>query len=134
MNPIRQSQVFRLCTLATILALLVSMVPLAGPGGGVSALAASPIIFVSRVITLGLTDVGESASPTLVDIDNDGDKDAFIGNFDGDTLYFQNIGSVVSPTFAAPVTNPFGLTAVEYHAAPTFADIDGDGDKDAFIS
>ena len=37
-------------------------------------------------------DVGLSASPALVDIDNDGDLDIFIGNEAGEIRYFQNGG------------------------------------------
>ncbi|WP_276308988.1 SwmB domain-containing protein, partial [Macromonas bipunctata] len=37
----------------------------------------------------GLSDVGRYASPTLVDIDGDGDLDAFIGNNSGNTLFFR---------------------------------------------
>jgi hypothetical protein len=40
--------------------------------------------------TFGLTNVGTYASPSLVDIDGDGDLDAFIGNYDGNTLFFRN--------------------------------------------
>ncbi|MDD5274862.1 MAG: VCBS repeat-containing protein [Methylovulum sp.] len=65
------------------------------------------------------------ASPTFADIDHDGDLDALIGNFNGDTLYFENTGSATAPAFAAPVTNPFGLADVGQTATPTFVDIDG---------
>ncbi|GET38405.1 cadherin-like domain-containing protein [Microseira wollei] len=81
----------------------------------------------------GLTDVGDYAKPTLVDIDGDGDLDAFVGNYDGDTLFYRNTGTTSAPSFAAPVTNPFGLTNVGTSVAPTFADIDNDGDLDAFV-
>ena len=81
----------------------------------------------------GLSAVGTYARPTLVDLDDDGDLDALIGNRDGNSLYFQNTGTASSPAFAAAVTNPFGLSAVGYYANPTFADLDGDGDLDAFV-
>jgi len=48
-------------------------------------------------------------------------------------IFFRNTGTAIAPAFAAPSTNPFGLTTVEAFAAPTFADIDGDGDLDAFV-
>jgi len=79
----------------------------------------------------GLNDVGTIADPIFVDID--GDVDAFIGNSNGDTLFFENTGSVNSPVFAAAITNSFGLSNVGKTAGPTFVDIDSDGDLDAFI-
>ncbi|UOA08407.1 FG-GAP-like repeat-containing protein [Methylobacter sp. S3L5C] len=81
----------------------------------------------------GLTDVGSFASPTFIDIDGDGDLDAFIGNFDGNTLFYQNNGTASLAAFTAPVSNVFGLTDAGISASPTFIDIDGDGDLDAFI-
>ncbi|WP_414579727.1 cadherin-like domain-containing protein, partial [Anabaena sp. CCY 9402-a] len=81
----------------------------------------------------GLTDVGLYAAPTFADIDNDGDLDAFVGNRDGNTLFYRNTGTAAAPTFTPEATNSFGLTDVGLSAAPTFADIDNDGDLDAFV-
>ena len=90
--------------------------------------------FLSPVTNpFGLTDVGSSAAPTLADIDDDGDLDAFVGNYGGNTLFYRNTGNASNPVFAAPTSNPFGLTDVGSSAAPTLADIDGDGDLDAFV-
>ncbi|MBW4662233.1 MAG: VCBS repeat-containing protein [Drouetiella hepatica Uher 2000/2452] len=81
----------------------------------------------------GLSDVGNLSSPTLVDIDGDGDLDAFVGNLDGNTLFYRNNGTASVPNFAAPSPNPFGLSDVGNYSSPTFVDIDSDGDLDAFI-
>ena len=82
----------------------------------------------------GLSDVGNYSAPTFIDIDGDGDLDAFVGESDGNLNFFENTGSSTSPAFAIPVTNsPFGLSDVGLVSAPTFADIDGDGDLDAFV-
>ena len=35
--------------------------------------------------------------------------------------------------FTVTTINPFGLRDVGFYATPTFADIDGDGDLDAFV-
>ncbi|WP_442948318.1 Ig-like domain-containing protein [Nostoc sp.] len=87
----------------------------------------------------GLNDVNpapftfDNASPTFADVDGDGDLDAFVGAFNGNTFFFQNTGTRTAPSFAAPVTNPFGLSDVGNNSNPTFADIDNDGDLDAFV-
>jgi hypothetical protein len=81
----------------------------------------------------GLTDVGDSAVPNFIDIDGDGDLDALIGSQIGDTILFRNTGTASAPAFDTSSINPFGLIDVGWWAAPTFADIDGDGDLDAFV-
>jgi hypothetical protein len=81
----------------------------------------------------GLADVGSYASPRFADLDGDGDLDAFVGNLQGNTLFFQNLGNAGAPSFAAPSTSPFGLADVGNRATPFFADLDGDGDLDALV-
>ncbi len=82
----------------------------------------------------GLTATGTAtnsvAAPTFVDMDNDGDLDVLATDANGDFKYYQNTGTVTSPTFAAVSTNPFSLTAVNGYATMSFADLDNDGDKD----
>ncbi len=69
----------------------------------------------------------------LVDIDGDGDLDAFVGDNSGNTNFFRNTGTAIGPVFAANSPNPFALTDVGKYASPAFADLDGDGDLDALI-
>jgi Ca2+-binding RTX toxin-like protein len=88
---------------------------------------------LSSTNPFGLSNGGDGAAPTFVDIDGDGDLDAFIGKVYGDTLFFKNTGAANNPVFAAPSTNPFGLSNVGYRTSPTFVDIDSDGDLDAFV-
>jgi hypothetical protein len=94
--------------------------------------AGAPAFAAAQVGAFGLGDVGWNSSPELVDIDGDGDLDAFVGERYGDTFFFENTGSTIAPAFAPPSANPFGLVNVGLRAAPAFADIDGDGDLDAF--
>ncbi|NEP73968.1 MAG: hypothetical protein F6K25_18030 [Okeania sp. SIO2G4] len=76
--------------------------------------------------------VGIASHPTFADIDGDGDLDAFIGDRYGNINYFENDGSG-NFTEVTGSGNPFDGVDVVFDAAPTFADIDGDGDLDAFI-
>ena len=76
--------------------------------------------------------------PALADIDNDSDLDLFIGNeldppsWAGTVYYFENIGSSLNPSFVLTNSNFFGDN-LGNNLAPTFADIDGDGDQDGFV-
>ncbi len=80
--------------------------------------------------------VGYDSSPALVDIDNDGDLDAFLGSDRGTLVYYKNTGSSSSPNFEdqSGSNNPFdGVIVASKWSTPTFIDIDKDGDLDAFI-
>ncbi|MEQ1816430.1 MAG: VCBS repeat-containing protein, partial [Nitrosomonas sp.] len=75
-------------------------------------------------------------APTLVDIDGDGDLDAFVGWKNGNIELNRNTGTSNSPDFNLDYDDSwgtFGLSNVGGRASPTFADIDGDGDLDAFV-
>ena len=93
----------------------------------------APAFATSTSNPFGITDVGYNASPVFADLDGDGDLDSFIGEYNGNTVYFDNTGSSSAPAFAASTSNPFGITDVGRYANPVFADLDGDGDLDAFI-
>jgi len=79
------------------------------------------------------SNAGSRAAPSFTDIDSDGDYDAFVGNFAGNILGYENIGNKNIPIFSSPVVNPFGLTNVLQLSTPTFADIDNDGRDDCFV-
>ena len=62
------------------------------------------------------------------------------GNYNG--ISIDNVSVVIAdndlplhdPAFNTPVSNnPFGLSDIGSFASPTFADIDSDGDLDAFV-
>lgn len=67
-----------------------------------------------------------------IDIDSDGDLDAFFTDFYSEMQFYRNTGTVSNPVFSNPSTSPFGLHNVGYGARYTFVDIDSDGDLDAF--
>ncbi len=115
------------------LAVPAPAVPQAGGGRTPLLTPRDPVFGAAVLDPFGLADVGASAKPTFADIDGDGDLDAFVGNGDGNALYFANTGSASAPAFQPAITNPFGLATVGGFAAPAFADIDGDGDFDAFV-
>ncbi|MBI9075517.1 MAG: VCBS repeat-containing protein [Desulfatibacillum sp.] len=80
--------------------------------------------------------VATLSKPAFVDIDHDGDMDCFIGEMEGSIQYWKNNGQAGSPDFmqltgdANPLT---GTRSFMDRPAPTFVDIDGDGDMDCFI-
>ncbi len=88
--------------------------------------------FVQESSSFGLDDGGNGADPAFVDIDGDGDLDAFVGQWGSDTLFFRNVGTATAPEFSGESDN-FGLAGVGLGASPTFADLDGDGDLDALL-
>ncbi|MDA9700050.1 Ig-like domain-containing protein [Synechococcus sp. AH-736-M02] len=81
----------------------------------------------------GIENIGERANPTFVDIDGDGDFDLMVGNAEGDTIYFENMGSALEPTFEKRGENLFGILHVGANASSEFVDIDHDGDFDLFL-
>jgi uncharacterized protein (DUF2141 family) len=79
--------------------------------------------------------VGSYSTPTLADLDGDGDLDALIGEYDGNLNYYKNTGSSSNPVYTPQTgtANPFNGISVGYFSNPTLADLDGDGDLDALI-
>jgi len=83
---------------------------------------------------LGFVDVGSNAYPVFADLDGDGVQDAYVGNNNGNILFFQNTGTTTNPNFVAnTINNPFAGFDVGNNATPFFVDIDGDSDLDAFV-
>jgi hypothetical protein len=56
-------------------------------------------------------DIGNNATPQVIDVNRDGLNDLLVGERGGILNYFQNIGSIGSPSYAANATN-FGLVNV----------------------
>ena len=77
-------------------------------------------------------DLGSNAAPALVDIDQDGDLDLFVGAGDGRLYFFQNTGTELLPEFAF-LTDKFVRTVFGKKLTPFFSDINGDRAPDLFI-
>ena len=73
-------------------------------------------------------DVGTNAAPVFEDTDDDADTDLLVGNGDGLLKYFLNNGGTYEEQSGG--SNPLETLDVGDHAAPTFADYDGDGHAD----
>jgi hypothetical protein len=81
-------------------------------------------------------DVGSTATPTLGDLDADGDLDLLVGEFSGPLNYFRNDGSAQVPNFVETPITGLGLEEgfdVGRFSAPHLADLDGDGDLDLLV-
>ena len=76
---------------------------------------------------------GNSAAPTLTDLDNDNDLDLIVGH-DGGTLYhFENTGSVNNPVWTFRTSNYGGVNEPDQGLQPAFINLDGDSDLDLLI-
>ena len=75
---------------------------------------------------------GSNTTPVLVDIDADGDMDLFSGEASGTINFYRNEGSAAEPRFAL-VSDEYLDIDVGRRSAPTFGDLDGDGDFDMLI-
>jgi large repetitive protein len=76
-------------------------------------------------------DVGQRSFPVLEDIDGDGDLDLVVGSESGGVLLFLNEGTPEEPVFREV---PGGLGVPHFgHAAPAFADLDGDGRRELIL-
>ncbi|WP_146066584.1 FG-GAP repeat domain-containing protein, partial [Candidatus Venteria ishoeyi] len=81
------------------------------------------------------TPLSGKSAPSLIDFDQDGDLDLFIGEDNGQTRYYLNIGSIFKPEYIEQFgnSNPFSESSLLSNSIPTFGDIDADGDLDAFL-
>ncbi len=68
--------------------------------------------------------VGRRSTPTLVDIDGDGDLDLLVGAEDGGIFLFRNNGTPRAPHFVA---DPSFKVPLPHFSSPAFGDLNGDG-------
>jgi hypothetical protein len=87
-----------------------------------------------HLVSHNYANIGQTGveAPCLHDLDNDGDLDLVLGCTLGCLYYYQNTGTPQVATWAAPISN-YANVNVGGWSAPTFADLDGDGDKDMLV-
>ncbi|HRI86438.1 MAG TPA: FG-GAP-like repeat-containing protein [Ignavibacteria bacterium] len=86
----------------------------------------------SRGYQIGLTTLGQSSTPALIDIDGDNDLDLFIGGTNGRLIFYENTGTPENFNFSFVSNFYAGIDAGD-DSVPRFYDIDDDGDYDLFI-
>ncbi|MCG8469252.1 MAG: VCBS repeat-containing protein [Gemmatimonadetes bacterium] len=93
--------------------------------------AASPRFSVVDSAFVELTR-GSNATPTLGDLDGDGDLDLIAGESSGTLNYYENTGTAAEPVFEL-VSDEYGDFDVGRRSFPELVDFDGDGDLDLVV-
>lgn len=83
-------------------------------------------------------DAGTGSAPTFADLNDDGDLDLVLGAGNGTLRYFENTGSAATATYLERTgtganPNPFHGIDAGTDSAPTFADLNNDGDLDLVV-
>ncbi len=102
----------------------------AGPEDNALYRQTAPFEFDDITARSGVAGAGRwSAGACLVDIDDDGDLDLYVCNYDSENQLFVNDGSGVFAERAAE----FGVDLVDSCVNATFGDYDRDGDLDLYV-
>ncbi len=103
---------------------------ISGPGKNALYRQTKPLEFEDVTATAGV-DGGEAwgTGCAMVDIDNDGDLDLYVCNYDSPNLLYLNQGN--GRFFEA--ASQFGLDIVDCCLLPAFCDYDRDGDLDCYL-
>ncbi len=91
----------------------------------------NPLLELENIqLALDFMDFGFYATPTLIDLDEDGDEDLLISPDKGGLFYyFENTGTPTMPSFTFK-TDTFVNNWLDFGSYPSWVDIDGDKDLD----
>ncbi|MEO0899149.1 MAG: FG-GAP-like repeat-containing protein [Bacteroidota bacterium] len=89
-------------------------------------------VFFQDTSSVFQNDLTDSRSLSWADVDNDGDQDIFVANYDlvtANSLYLNNGNGTFTQSTSSDLVQDIGPTT-----SASFADIDNDGDLDAFVT
>ena len=98
---------------------------------------AAPIFNTWSILRVGGSslDVGDNASPLVIDWNGDGKKDLICGCYAGTLLYYENTGTDASPAFSGSALLQAGGINIDvgYYSRPAACDWNSDGKTDLLV-